>query len=1228
MIEIKTLDGGLNQDDSQYRLPPNDYISALNITHDAVEGNNDKIITPIIANRIGDDTYVYPSGALECIGAYANTLRNTAIQFIWNSEDHHLILEYSFTTRLHTKIFENLTDSGDVDVLGFTQDGKILSINVYNRDEGDLLFFLDSLGRPTGLDITLFKQGEYTPVTRDILDKAKKPPLSPPNVVYDNDTTRRSNNFRKKLMRFKYRWIYDDLEKSSWSPISIVALPVSILDDTFTNIVTNNNVIRMVANTGDKNVKEIEIAMSFVEGTNDWSDFQSVIVLKKTALGLSETTNVFDHIDDYIYEITQFSGTPAEGTIINAYFILLPSTEVLAGTYAVALNDTLTDIAAGLAASMDILGVATAPYSFDQQTVYAFHTTIYAFSRVEIILSSSDNDNIDFPFAFYNDSTYPTIDIEESIELYDYVPRKANAQELLNGNILAYIGITEGYNKDTVENATITVDVIEADGSGGGGSLFVARTITTDFEFQQVNRYIISGIPLTGTIITVKAKRLSDHSIITASTYTTVAGDTIYTVAAALEANDTAPNLIVQDNSSGNVGVFIEKLFYEPIVDTFYSEITITSPSTATATNSIATWKWSTERTIAREYFDNKGETNGVLYTNKVTFPAYNESVSHIPLLPFINYKINDIPPIWAYSVQFLMNKDQESYIAWESLSVNKEEAEYIYFEVTSFITNASKKPTTATVLSYNFKDGDRMRIWRDSDIPGTVFPDTYDAAVEGLVVDPVINFTPTTGKQFIKIKNVNPFTSGINSAKNYIFEIYTPVQQTANSDNQVFVEFGQQYDILDPTLPTRRHSGMVTDQIVGSVPAEYNFYEGDAYYRLRTIAVGDVGYQTFNVMDRNFVDFYISAVNSVDGRPSIIDINAREAYYSTLIRHGEAYQANTNINGLNRFYSKNFDEYDYSFGDALGLVVKNRQLVVLQKYKIGAVTLFSSIGKDQNGLTVVFNTDKLLNPIQYYIGDFGIGTCPESIASFNYAVYGCDNIKGIIWRLSNDGLIALSIKYKMNSWANDNLNQSVSNQKVYGAFDQRLNNYIIALSGSNAQTLIWDEEENRFETFVSLFPEMMVTLGTTLCAFKDGILWTHDDDEHYNNFFGVQYDSYITMVFNKSELDKKTFTVVEEIASQPWDCPEIITTSNSYGKTKQTSNLIVSDFEELEGNYNAAFLGASNSIGGLIDGDSLKGNLMSIKFRAIIPEQPNNLLVSLSLIKVNSINSPLNADK
>ncbi len=1225
MIEVKNFSGGMNLDASRDAMPPNDYLYALNITHDAVEGGNDQDITNIVANRIGDATYTLPAGTNKTIGAIANTLRDTIIHFLCNSNGYHRVIEFNKTTRLHDTVFENLTDSDDVDVLGFTEHDKISSVNIYNRDEGDLLYFLDSLGRPTQMDIALYKAGEYTPVTRAILDKGKKPPLSPPSVVYDNDTDRRSNNFRNKLMRFKYRWIYDDFEKSTFSPISVVPLPINILSETYSNVVTNNNVIRLIAKTGDKNVKAIELAMSYVEKTNDWSDFLSIGILEKASLGLRVTTitgaNPFGAGSTLVY--ATLGGTPVTGDVVNAYLTLLPSTRTLVGTYTVLDGDTLEDIQVGLVASLVSTGIAQTPFGGDNVFVFGWLDVTYSFDEIEIVSTPGALDNGFFPYAFYNDSTYPVIPVDESIQLFDLVPDIANTQEMPNGNILTYAGITEGYDKDTLPNAAITIGTVAAGNGGAIGSLYYVMTR----DGQPSYLATFSGIPATGTIVNIKIINNNTSEITTITSYTTLAGDTAADVVSGLIATGPFPDIISLYPYGGYPDVLD---FQMASSDYNFNTIEIISPTTDGASSSVATWKWSTERSFARAYFDEKGKTNGILYTDKATFPAYAENGSQQPLIPFVNYKIYDIPPAWAYSMQFYVNKDASNSIFWTSILANKDEARYIYFDITSFQTNASKKPSTAVVLSYTYKEGDRIRLIRNTDSPGIVYDDTYDTIIEGVVTDPIINTIPKTGT-FIKIANISPFTTAIDVTKDYVIEIYSPAQQTANSSNQVYYEFGEQYDIIDPTLPERRHSGEVTDQVVGVTPAEFNFYEGDYYFRGRTIVVSDTGtgYVTFNVMDRNFVDYYNSAVSSIDGRPNIIDLNARRAYYSTLIRHGEAYQANTNINGLNRFYSKNFDEYDYSYGDVMRLKVRERQLRVFQKYKVGVVPLYSSIGKDNNGAQVVFQTDKLLNPIQYYVGNFGIGDLSESLSSNNFADYFCDNVTGTVLRVSNDGVTPLSIIYKANSWANKHLPLRTGNYKVYGAFDRRLNNYILALeyvpTDSPAQTLVFDEEQNRFESFMSFQPEMMVTLGTMLCCFKNGVLWTHDDEPHYNNFFGTQYDSYITPVFNKQPIDKKSFQAIEVVASQAWDCPEIITSSNAYGSTKQTSNLIVDDFDELEANYSAAFLGASNSIGGVIEGDSLKGNLMSVQLRAINPAPPNNNLISLSSATVLYKGSPLN---
>ncbi len=53
-------------------------------------------------------------------------------------------------------------------------------------------------------------------------------------------------------------------------------------------------------------------------------------------------------------------------------------------------------------------------------------------------------DNSGYEFKFYNTEAYPAISLTESNQLFDYVPLKANAQELLNGNTIIYGGITEG----------------------------------------------------------------------------------------------------------------------------------------------------------------------------------------------------------------------------------------------------------------------------------------------------------------------------------------------------------------------------------------------------------------------------------------------------------------------------------------------------------------------------------------------------------------------------------------------------------------------------------------------------------------------------------------------------------------------------------------------------------------------------------------------------------------
>jgi hypothetical protein len=74
-------------------------------------------------------------------------------------------------------------------------------------------------------------------------------------------------------------------------------------------------------------------------------------------------------------------------------------------------------------------------------------------------------------------------------------------------------------------------------------------------------------------------------------------------------------------------------------------------------------------------------------------------------------------------------------------------------------------------------------------------------------------------------------------------------------------------------------------------------------------------------------------------------------------------------------------------------------------------------------------------------------------------------------------------------------------------------------------------------------------------------------------------------------------------------------------GSVKQQSELAESDFDTLESEYQASFLRNSNSPGGLIEGDALKGGYIVIRFEKLNA----NSFVYLNSATTKHIDSPLN---
>ncbi len=794
------------------------------------------------------------------------------------------------------------------------------------------------------------------------------------------------------------------------------------------------------------------------------------------------------------------------------------------------------------------------------------------------------------------------------------------------------------------------------------------------------------------------------------------------------------------------IGITVNNL----IIQTINLTVTIVSSSPSVSDVDIGGYKHKARYSFVLNYFDDFGVTDGSQYeasSMALLMPEQDTTGGTEMKIPQITFNIFHQPPIWATKFSWARSTNLTFLSSIDCISdTTKKDSTlaYAYLEITSLQNN------TSNFSAYEFLDGDRVRILGLYVLgsAGTVINSgsgkTLDFPIVSLLVNPTINGIAYSANTFIKIPYdsslVNFNTTGFD---NYYIEIYTPAPNT-NSTQQIFFEFGENYPVLNAGTANRAHGGMTQDQIFGTQPAIYNFVRGDYYIRTRTYSVTNSVPTTFLasptwIMDQSVSDLYPSQVQGI-GRPFVIDPNAKQTYFPTLIRFGGAYQQDTNVNQTNIFFPTDFDEYPRDNGDVRKLFIEGNYLYVFHKFEVGIVPVYMQIIQDTEGNPLQANSTTLLNKIMYpYKGKYGIGDIPECFAYHGYAKYFIDPYKGVCVRLSQDGMTELSVLYECNSFFVNQLkayaktlNTGIPPQggvytgdpTVYGCFDFFTNKYIIAfenitrynyvivapttapiatlaagglltvgntysyeitfvnglgqespvslpsnsqvtdlsnrtinltaipissdptvtarriyrtlgtsgvynqiaqindnttttysnnaetdLGGSpdaatkvifqqNPVTIIFNETRDQSEGFeckTPYYPEGMESLGTLLVSFKNGQLWTHNNPV-YCNFYGTQYDAYIEGVFNDSPLNKKTWQTLEESASDVWECDEITTELMSYGSTPQQSNLIPQDFKLLEGKQNASFLRDSNSIGGVLNGDYLKGSWIKIR--------------------------------
>lgn len=164
--------------------------------------------------------------------------------------------------------------------------------------------------------------------------------------------------------------------------------------------------------------------------------------------------------------------------------------------------------------------------------------------------------------------------------------------------------------------------------------------------------------------------------------------------------------------------------------------------------------------------------------------------------------------------------------------------------------------------------------------------------------------------------------------------------------------------------------------------------------------------------------------------------------------------------------------------------------------------------------------------------------------------------------------------------------------------------------------TLTYDDGVKGFPSFYTFYPEWMVGMNNYFYSFNKGNLYRHNTNETRNNYYGVDYTSVMTSVFNNEPLENKLFKTISLESDDSW------TVSSS--SDQQDGNFIdADDFVLKEGGY-FGYLRSENSDPAGITQYPLRsangiGNNISVNTLS-----PNSVLVNFSINPFISIGSIL----
>lgn len=344
-------------------------------------------------------------------------------------------------------------------------------------------------------------------------------------------------------------------------------------------------------------------------------------------------------------------------------------------------------------------------------------------------------------------------------------------------------------------------------------------------------------------------------------------------------------------------------------------------------------------------------------------------------------------------------------------------------------------------------------------------------------------------------------------------------------------------------------------------------------------------------------------------------------------------YNSKTGVNETNQFPvgASITKAVDITDGSIQKLHAEDRELIILQEDKCNAAGINKDFIFTAEGQPISTSSKIVIGQVRTFLGVYGISLNPESFAVRGNRKYFTDKKRGVVLRLTRDGLTEIS-NYGMRDYFKDNLK---SNTKLIGMYDNVKDQYILHLK-ETVNTVGFDETSKGWTSFYSYYPENGFTLNNKLYTFHKGNIYTHYENTDYNVFYGEPaVASSVTAIMNTDTSVVKTFKTLGYEGTTGWFATDIKTDLDDAAHTDfavniakyqydfNTDFILPSMFQKKENKYfsilqNASIAGQENEV---LFGDQVTG-LKGMYMHATLKTSENTkqeLFTTLSEVVISS---------